>query len=32
MGNYFLSEPLAKLVSGDLLPHFGPFPSWNFTP
>jgi len=25
-------EPLAKLVRGDLLPHFGPFPSWNFAP
>ncbi len=25
-------EPLAKLVSGDWLPHFGPFPSWNFAP
>jgi len=25
-------EPLAKLVSGDRLPHFGPFPGWNFAP
>jgi len=25
-------EPLAKLVSGDRLPHFGPFPSCNFAP
>ena len=25
-------EPLAKLMSGDLLPHFGPFPSLNFAP
>jgi len=24
-----LVEPLAKLVSGDSLPRFGPFPSWN---
>ncbi len=23
-------EPLAKLMSGDRLPHFGPFPSLNF--
>jgi len=22
-------EPIAKLVSGDQLPHFGQFPSWN---
>jgi len=26
------NEPLATLVSGDLRPHFGPFPSWNFVP
>ena len=25
-------EPLAKLMSGDRLPHFGPFPSLNFAP
>ncbi|MDQ6957556.1 MAG: hydantoinase B/oxoprolinase family protein, partial [Mariprofundaceae bacterium] len=25
-------EPLAKLMSGNRLPHFGPFPSWNFGP
>jgi hypothetical protein len=25
-------EPLAKLMSGDWLPRFGPFPNWNFAP
>jgi len=25
-------EPLAKVVSGNLLPHFGVFPSWIFYP
>ncbi len=25
-------EPIAKLMSGDRLPHFGPFSSWNFGP
>jgi len=30
--NILPSEPLAKLMSGDWLPHFGPFPSWNFAP
>ena len=25
-------EPIAKLVSGDRLPHFGPFPGLNFAP
>jgi len=25
-------EPLAKLMSGDWLPRFGPFPGWNFAP
>jgi len=23
-------EPLAKLISGDQRPRFGPFPNWNF--
>jgi len=23
-------EPLAKIVDGDLLPHFGLFLRWNF--
>jgi len=26
------TEPVAKLVSGDRLPHAGPFSSWNFDP
>jgi len=25
-------EPFAKVVSGNLLPHFGVFPSWIFDP
>jgi len=25
-------EPLIKLMSGDWLPRFGPFPGWNFAP
>jgi len=25
-------EPLAKLMGGGRLPHFGPFPGWNFAP
>jgi len=28
----YTREPIAKLVSGDRLPRFGPFPSWNFGP
>ncbi len=32
VGNSDLKEPLAKLVSGDRLPYFGPFPRWNFGP
>jgi len=29
---YISVEPIAKLVSGDRLPHFGSFSSWNFAP
>ncbi len=32
MNKPMAKEPLAKLMSGDWLPHFGPFPSWNFAP
>ncbi len=29
---HITGEPLAKLMSGDRLPHFGPFPGLNFAP
>jgi len=31
-GFFLTIEPQTKLVSGDQLPHIGPFPSWNFDP
>lgn len=30
--NWLLYESIERRVSGGRLPHFGPFPSWNFAP